>query len=233
MIRLPFRRKSRRTQETVPLVALDAGGSVVGEQFRALRTNLELLPNAAEVKTLVVTSANPAEGKSMLAANLAIVYAELGKSVLLVDSDLRRPCLSRTFKLHNMPGISNLVGSETDVDYKGLIHESQVPNLSVVASGPPIVRPIKALTAPAMTRFIKEVRAAYDLVIFDLPPVVTVSDAQIIASQADGTIVVARKGQTTKRSYQKACQLLARSNAQLLGVVFNETDPMKGKYYYY
>lgn len=226
------KRKKRRRTSRVPLVNLQDDRSVVSEQFRTIRTNLTFQGGPQEARSIVITSANPSEGKSLVAANLAIAYASLNKNVLLVDADLRRPSLSHTFNLSHRVGLSNFI-QEDGTPLSDCLWDTQVDNLAIMPSGTFSGKPAELLASDKMSALIGTLEKFYDYVIYDLPPLLTVADGQIIASQADGTIVVVRSGKTAKRAYKKTCDVLEMSQANILGVIYNEAEPGDSKYYQY
>lgn len=227
------RKKQLESAEAVSLITLVDKFSPVSERYRTVRTNIQFASSADhQIKTLVVTSSGPSEGKSTTAANLAVVFAKSGQSVLLVDADMRKPTVHKTFQLANNIGVSNVLS--TDMEIREAVQRSVVPNLYVMTSGPKAPNPSELLGATRMDQLIKELGEIYDFIIFDMPPIVAVTDAQIMASKADGTILVVRENVTQKDSLKKAKELLSMVNANVLGAVFNDsTDENDQGYYYY
>ena len=219
------RKKRSDIPEAVSLITLVDKSSPVSERYRTVRTNIQFASSAdRQIKTLVVTSSGPGEGKSTTAANLAVVFANSGQSVLLVDADMRKSTVHKTFQLANNVGLS----------VKEAVQRSVVPNLYVMTSGPKAPNPSELLGSTRMDQLIMELRDSYDFIIFDMPPIVAVTDAQIMASKADGTMLVVRENVTRKDSLQKARELLSMVNANVLGAVFNgSTDENDQGYYYY
>ncbi|MBU5465505.1 CpsD/CapB family tyrosine-protein kinase [Virgibacillus sp. MSJ-26] len=206
--------------------------SPISEQFRTIRTNLQFASVDEELESMVVTSSEPSEGKSLTVANLAIVYAQQGKRVLLIDADLRKPTVHYTFRLDNLTGLSTvLVGEES---FNNAVQISDVDNLDVITSGPIPPNPSELLGSKRMKHFIQEANRVYDLVIIDSPPVLAVTDAQVLANLVDGSLLVVRSGQTEYETAGKAKEALERSTSKLLGTVLNDL-PKKGSnsYYYY
>lgn len=152
--------------------------------------------------------------------------------MLLIDADMRKATVHKTFLLNNGVGLSNVLS--TDMKVSDAVQRTVVPNLYVMTSGPKSPNPSELLGSTRMDQLIKELRSDYDFVIFDMPPIVAVTDAQIIASKADGTMLVVRENYTRKDSLQKARELLSMVNANVLGAVFNgSTDVTDQGYYYY
>ena len=224
----------KKKNEAVSLVTLVDPTSPVAEQYRTIRTNIKFASSVdQQIKTLVVTSSGPDEGKSFVAANLAVAFAKAGQKVLLVDDDMRKPTMHRTFQLPNQAGLSTVLSTEATVAQT--VQHSAVENLDVLTSGPRVPNPAELIGSYKMEQVIQEVYESYDFVMFDLPPVATVTDAQIVASKADGTILVVRENVTRKDALNKAKELLTMAQARILGVVYNGADQSKdeGYYYYY
>lgn len=205
--------------------------SPISEQYRTLRTNLQFSSIDEELKTILVTSSSPSEGKSMTAANLAIVYAQQGKRVLLIDADLRKPTVHYTFRLDNLRGLSNILVNDLQMEIA--ISSSSVENLDVITSGPIPPNPSELLGSHRMNRFLEELKGLYDMIIFDTPPVLAVTDAQILANIADGSILVIRSKQTDYEEAMKAKEALEPARAKLLGTVLNDRDKEGTHNYYY
>lgn len=229
-------KKERKTTQSSPvsLVSLIDPSSPVAEQYRTIRTNIQFASSADQrVKTLVVTSSGPSEGKSLTSANLAVVFAQAEQKVLLVDADMRKPTIHKTFQLSNEAGLSTVLS--TGVSPEEMAQKTTVENFSILTSGPKPPNPSELLGSAKMTQIMEEARNLFDIVIFDMPPVVTVTDAQIMSSKADGTLLVVRENWTRKDALNKAKELLALVKARVLGVIYNgsEQDKDKGYYYYY
>ena len=225
-------RKSNNKTMPVSLITLVDSSSPVSEQYRTIRTNIQFASSADEqLKTLVVTSSGPSEGKSTTSANLATVFAKSGQKVLLVDADMRKPTVHKTFLLNNQEGLSTVLTTKKNI--VEIAQSSAIENLTVLTSGTKAPNPSELLGSQKMNKIMDEARNNYDIVIFDMPPVVTVTDAQIMASKADGTLLVVREGKTRKDDLKKAKELLTMVKARLLGVVYNGTEQSKDQGYYY
>ncbi|WP_130860469.1 CpsD/CapB family tyrosine-protein kinase [Gracilibacillus phocaeensis] len=205
--------------------------SPISEQFKTIRTNLQFSSVDTELKSMLVTSSGPSEGKSSTTANLAIVFAQQGKKVLLVDADMRKPTLHYTFRADNRRGLSSVLVAETSL--KDAVTSSDVGGLDLLTCGPIPPNPSELLGSKAMETMIANAQLEYDIVLFDTPPVLAVTDAQILANMCDGAIMVVRSKQTEYDAAQKAKELLEVGNAKLLGVVLNDREQKKGHYYYY
>lgn len=230
-------KKQERTgtqTHAVSLITLIDPSSPISEQYRTIRTNIQFASSAdKQIKTLVVTSSGPAEGKTTTSGNLAVVFAKSGQRVLLVDADMRKPTVYKTFNLNNASGLSTVLSTSTSV--LEVAQKTVIDNLSVLTSGPKPPNPSELLGSARMNQVIEEAKKLYDVVIFDMPPVVAVTDAQIMASKADGTILVVRENVARKEFLTKARDLLNMVQARIIGVVYNGAEHSKdsGYYYYY
>ncbi len=229
-----FNKKSEKKGkvENISLISLTDKTSPISEQYRTIRTNIQFKMKSKNFQTLVITSSGAGEGKSTTSANLAVVFANSGIKTLLVDADLRKPTVAKTFSLPNFEGFSTLLG-----DYEKRIEDvSQkfpVDNLTIMTSGPKPPNPSEMLGSARMNKVIQEMRAKYELIIFDMPPVAAVTDAQIMASKVDGTILLVREAITLKNSLKKSLNLLNVVDANLLGIVYNGSSRAKNQGYYY
>lgn len=205
--------------------------SPISEQYRTIRTNLQFASVDSDLRSILLTSAGPSEGKSMTTANLAIVYAQQGKRVLLVDADLRKPTIHYTFRLDNLRGLSNILVGETSL--RDAVESSDVENLDLISCGPIPPNPSELLGSKRMQFFIEEAKQSYDIVIFDMPPVLAVTDAQVMSNFVDGTILVVRSKQTENDAANRAMEALQSVNANVLGAVLNDRDKKDANYYYY
>lgn len=205
--------------------------SPISEQYRTIRTNLQFAAVDNELSTMLITSSGPSEGKSSTAANLGLVFAQQGKKVLLVDADLRKPTMHYTFRVDNRVGLSNVLVGE--VELLDALEPSEEPSLDVLSSGPIPPNPSELLGSKAMEELIKTAKFHYDLIIFDTPPVLAVTDAQVLANFVDGSLLVIRSKATDQDSAKKAKELLQPAKAKLLGAVLNDKEIGKNSYYYY
>lgn len=204
--------------------------SVVSEQFKTMRTNINFSMPDHDVRTIVVTSSTPGEGKSTNSSNLSVVFAQSGKKVLLVDSDMRKPTAHHTFGKRNASGLSSYLTRQHSLEE--VIQTSEVENLSLITSGPIPPNPAELIASKAMDQFIEKALELYDIVIFDAPPVLSVTDAQILSNKCEGTILVINSGQAEKERVLKAKEVLVASKANILGAVLNNFVLDKDHYYY-
>lgn len=207
-------------EEGIILVTLIDPTSPISEQFRTIRTNIQFTSSGKKrLQSMVVTSSGPGEGKSTMSANLAVVFAKAGQRVLLIDADLRNPSVFKTFRLHNDYGLSTILSSTQNV--MNAIQTTSINNLSVLTSGPIPPNPSELLGSVRTDQVVSELKQNYDIIIFDMPPVVDATDAQIMASKVDGTLLVIRDSVTNKESIAQAIELLNLVNANILGSVYN------------
>lgn len=195
--------------------------SPVSEAYRALRTSL-LLASASSPKVIVITSSFAREGKTTTSANLATVLSQMGKPVLLVDADLRRPRLQKVFTGKMNLGLVNYLAANIPLD--DIIQPTEVPNLSVVLSGPIPPNPSELLASDRMKHLIEEVRGKFAYVIFDSPPVLAVTDAVVLAAYADGVVLCVHGGQTPRELVQRSAERLRQANIPVLGAILNNLD---------
>ncbi len=214
------------------LISAASPKSPITEAYRTLRTNIQFASIDRELKSIMVTSTGPGEGKSTTIANLAVVLAQSDKKTLLIDADLRKPTVHHTFELQNRKGLTTYLAGKDGLEQT--VQKTEIANLDIMTSGPIPPNPAELLNSKAMTKFIEEVSLKYDQVLFDTPPVIAVTDAQILASKLDGVLLVVNSGLTNKDIALKAKQQLENVKANILGVVLNNKQ-MKGdgQYYYY
>jgi protein-tyrosine kinase len=205
--------------------------AAISEQYRTIRTNIQFSSVDESIRTILVTSSGPEEGKSTTVANLAVVFAQQGKKVLLIDADLRKPTVHYTFQLDNTIGLTNVLTKQTQLDKAAVT--TLVENLSVLSSGPIPPNPAELLGSKAMEDMLVAALEQFDIVIFDTPPVLAVTDAQILANRCDGTILVVGSGKTQIEPAMKSKELLLSSKGKLLGVVLNRKNAKDSQYYYY
>lgn len=225
-----FKRKKKIKQLARKLVTSSNQQSIISEQFRTIRTNIKFSMPNKELKTLLFTSSSIGEGKSTIAANVAVVFAQEGKKVLLIDADLRKPTMHYTFLKTISPGLTNLLTSHWNLNQ--VLKESGVNGLDLITSGPIPSNPAELLGLPSMDMLLTEVKEKYDIIIFDAPPVLSVSDAQVLTNKCDGTILVISSGSTEKVNAIKAKEVLQTSNANIIGTILNNYKIGKDHYYY-
>ena len=204
--------------------------SMEAEAYRSLRSNIEYSAFDEEYKVIVVTSSVPSEGKSITAGNLALALAQSGKKVLLVDCDIRRPSIHKKFKISNVLGISDLLLDKGTMES---VATNYIDNLTIITSGKIPPNPAEMLASKVMTQFLQEMRDHFDYIILDTPPLQAVTDAQILATKADGVLLVVRSNSTKKDDVEEAVDLINKVNGKIIGTVLNGVDNIHKKYYYY
>ncbi|WP_288583945.1 MULTISPECIES: CpsD/CapB family tyrosine-protein kinase [Lysinibacillus] len=211
------------------LVTIANDHSFISEQFRTIRTNITFSMPDREIKTILVTSATPGEGKSTNAANIGVVFAQEGKRVVIVDADLRKPTMHYTFLLQNARGLSNLLTRHFTISE--VVNNTDIANLYVLTSGPIPPNPAELLASTLMGSVIEELKKEFDIIIFDAPPLLSVTDAQILSNKCDGTLLIVNSGVAENESVLKAKSSLEASKANILGVVLNNYKMPLHQYY--
>lgn len=222
--------KAVENQEYKGFVVEKKPKSIVSEAYRTLRTNIQYSSYDKEIKTIVVTSAEAAEGKSTVAGNLALSFAQNEKKVIIVDCDLRKPAVHKNFKISNLSGLSEVLIGKEKLDN---VIQSRNENLDILTSGKIPPNPSEMLSSTAMTNLMEKLREKYDMVILDSAPLQAVTDAQVLSTKADGTILVIRAQRTNRDSVIEAKNLLTKVGANILGTVLHAVENTRGKYYYY
>ncbi len=213
------------------LVTLTNPSSPVSEAYRTLRTNIQFSGLDRPLRTLLVTSTSPTEGKSTTLANLAITIAQAGKRVIVVDCDLRKPTIHEIFGLPNRVGLTSLMLPSEDASEA--LQDPGIDNLTVITSGPIPPNPSEILASHRMEELLAALAQQADFVLLDSPPILAVTDAAILASRVDGVLLVVKAGSTKRDLAQKAKAQLQKVNAHLIGIVLNgvKTDPAINQYY--
>ena len=228
-----FNRKKEKWERKIDLIAHQYPRSPLAEAFRTLRTNLGFASVDGECQAIMISSPSPQDGKSTVISNLAIVLAQAGKKVILVDCDLRNPVQHRVFNLSNLKGLTNCLLNQTSLDE--VVQQGPLDNLTVLTCGPIPPNPAEILGAARTKAFWDLLREEYDYILIDAPPVLAVTDATILASQVDGVILVLKTGSTRNNIAAQACDQFERAGARLLGVVLNQVkiDSPDYQYAYY
>jgi capsular exopolysaccharide synthesis family protein len=222
------------TRSLVGLVTYTRPKSEIAESYRALRTSILLSSLGAPPKVVLFTSALPQEGKTTTSVNSAIVLAQKGARVLLVDADMRRPGVHVTMGISGRTGLSRLLtGSDTESNV--ILPSRQMNNLHILPAGPPPPQPAELLGSQVMRDFLNKWRNEYDHIIIDTPPALSVTDGVLLSVLADAVVLVVRSGQTPKDALRRARDLMLQVNARLMGVVVNgvNLESPEMSYYYY
>lgn len=216
------------------VISLKNPKSVVAEAFRTLRTNIQFSSLDNELKTMVVTSTQPNEGKSTVLANLAVTMAQSGKKVVLLDCDLRKPTIHKKLGVPNKNGLTTLLSKEKSL--QECLQLLNVPNLYVITSGPIPPNPAELLGSKRMKSLLQELKEHFDIILIDAPPVLAVTDSQILSTLTDGVLFVTSYGTTEKDAVVRAKELIEKVGGKILGVIMNKMpSDTKGSYtgYYY
>jgi len=237
--KLPFQSRKQRSKSSNQtlrrrLITREDPRSPVSEAYRSLRTSMMYTSADKDVKSILISSAGPGEGKTTTVANLAITYANLGKRTLLVDTDLRRPVVHKVLEAKKDPGITNYLSGATD-DFNSLIQKTAIENLSVVTSGIIPPNPSELLGSKRMSNLVAKLESEWDMILFDSPPLVAVTDATMVSKEIDQIIIVVKVGQTDKKAFSHTINSLRNVNAPLGGVILNAVTHKNsyGSYYYY
>jgi non-specific protein-tyrosine kinase len=212
------------------LITLTDPRSPVSEAYRTLRTNLSFSSLDEPIRTLVVTSPAPDEGKSTTVANLAVTMAQGGRKTILVDCDLRRPALHTLFDCQAEPGLTNLLLEE---DGKPALQQTQVEGLQLLSSGPLPPNPADLLGSQKIDKVIAALADVADVVLFDAPPVIAVTDAAVLGAKVDGVLLVIGAGKTRREHAERAKEMLERANVRIVGAALTNApkDSSIGGYY--
>lgn len=227
------RASSNVQDKRIELVAQHSPTSHVSEAFRALRTALLLSQPDRPPQVILVSSALPREGKTTVAANLAVTLAQLGDKTVLVDADLRKPGIHRLLDLGTgkYAGLSSYLAGVSSLDLITVPYPA-VPNLAAIPTGPLPPNPADLLSSLRLTDAIAELRTKYKFIVIDSPPIMAATDAVILSVQADGVLLVVRSSETPKEAFTRSCDLLTSVKSHLLGVVLNAVDASATKYSY-
>jgi capsular exopolysaccharide synthesis family protein len=223
-----LRPEGKDVTEGIELIVLKEPRSAFTESYKALRTAVMLSSADSPPKSLLITSMGPGEGKTATSVNLALAVAQSDRRVLLVDADLRKPRIHKILGLPNRYGLSTYLAG----DASRILSRGPIPKLDVITSGPIPPNPSELLSSERFKRLLASMGGEYDLVIFDSPPVLTVTDSLLLGRQVDGTIVVARAGKATYEIVEKGLKLLGDVKSHMLGMLINALEVTKGAYYY-
>ncbi|MBU1727234.1 MAG: polysaccharide biosynthesis tyrosine autokinase [Candidatus Omnitrophica bacterium] len=203
----------------------------VAEAYRTLRTNLQFVLVDRPIKTLLITSSIRGEGKTTTSVNLGIILAQTGKRVLIIDADLRRPRIHKAFKKGRDVGLTNLLLGESCLE--DLVIPTDVNNLTILPSGPLPPNPAELVASERMKNLMRYAESKYDIVIFDSPPLVAVTDAALLATEVDGVLIIVEANALPRDLLKQGLERLDNVKAKVLGSVLNNVNLQKGSYYYY
>ncbi|CAM4206476.1 CpsD/CapB family tyrosine-protein kinase [Lacicoccus alkaliphilus] len=208
--------------------------ATVSEQFRTIRTNIMYSSVNRDIRSVLFTSDMASAGKSTVAANMAVAYAQAGKKTLLLDADLRRPTSHETFRVDNRTGLSTLIVN--DIPLEEVIKATEFERLDLITSGPIPPNPAELLSAPKLDSIMLRLMTHYDMVIIDSPPVLSVTDGQLLSKNANGVIMVTNVENNNRERLNEAKDLLNKAGANIIGIVLNGRSPEYKKdnqYHYY
>ncbi len=223
---------ARHELDNGDLITLIEPRSPISEAFRSLRTNLQFASVDKPLRTLLVTSPSPADGKTTIVANLGVVIAQSGRKVAVVDADMRRPMVQVRLKLPNRYGLSSLFVSKK-LDLNGTLQQTGTENLFALTTGAIPPNPAELLGSEKMNEILGEIGKIVDVIIIDSPPVIAVTDSAILANRVDGVLLVVKPGQTKMEAARQAVEQLKRAGANLFGVVLNDVNFSRSRYSYY
>ena len=212
------------------IISFDNPKSQVAEAYRTLRTNLQFSTFDDSLKTVMVTSSSPGEGKTTVISNLAVTLAQSGKKVLVMDCDLRKPSIHKRFGLSNAEGLTNILVQNKKIEECLKVTEQQ--NLFAVTSGPIPPNPSELLGSKRMKKILQEFEGIFDFVLLDTPPILAVTDGQVLATLTHGVIFVTAYGKTEKNALIKSKDLLDKVSAKILGFVLNKIPKNEETNYY-
>ena len=220
------------SREAVELVTQSRPHSQMAESYRALRTSLLLSNLGTPPKVVMITSARPQEGKTTTSINTAVVLAQKGTRVLLVDADLRRPSVHKTLGIGPRSGVSNVLTGSATLEH-AITRSAILPNLFILPAGTPPPNPAELLASSNMRDLLLDLRDKYDHIVIDTPPTLSVTDAVVLSPRVDAIVLVIRSGQTTKQALRRSRDILMQVNARVTGVLLNAVDLSSPDYYYY
>ncbi|WP_312518520.1 CpsD/CapB family tyrosine-protein kinase [Anaerospora sp.] len=206
--------------------------SPISEAYRTLRTNLQFAKVNSELRTIMFTSSGPAEGKSTTIANVAVALAQSGRSIILVDCDLRKPVQHRIFGKRNK-GVTNILVDDSPAEV--FLQDTEINNLRILPSGPIPPNPSELLSSAKMAELLDELKKMADMILIDAPPTIAVTDAAVMAAKVDGIVLVIDSTSVRPEMAQKAKDLLIKANGHILGAILNrvEIEEEHSYYYYY
>ncbi len=223
--------KKQLISQADSLFALKDPKSPVSEAFRTLRTSIGFASTNRNMKLILVTSATPGEGKSTVAANLAMVMAQAGNKVLIVDADLRKPTQHHKFGIRNDQGLVNMIVQGKTLEE--VVQAGPAEGISILTSGPIPPNPSELFASEITSEVLQEMKASYDVVIIDTPPVIAVTDAVLLSAKVDGVIMVVKANVTKVDLIKEAMEIMEKAQGNFLGVVLNHVKIAAGVYNYY
>lgn len=230
---IPTADKEAKTETEKNLFCYQKPKSTITEAYRAIRTSILFAsPEDRPLHTILVTSSLPQEGKTFVASNLSSIFGHLNKKVLLLDIDMRRPKIHRSFNVNQKPGLSDfLIGN---IELESVIKTTPVPNLSLITSGTIPPNPSELLSSQKARLFFEELRIKFDYIIIDSPPILSVADTSLLANMVDGVVLVIKGASTRSEAVIRAKEKILEAKGKIIGAVINNIQPEKeDRYYYY
>lgn len=219
--------------KAIDMITFKNPKSPVSENYRTLRTNIRFMSFKKNIKSIAVTSSRPGDGKTTIAINLGITIAQTGSRVVLMDCDLRNPSVHKCFLLDNNKGLTNILAS--NASYNDCIFPTEINNLYIIPSGPKPPNPSELLGSDNTKELLEQLKSQYDCILIDTPPVLLVTDAALMSSISDGTLIVIASGKTEVKDAVKVKELLNNVGANIIGAVNNKTklsiNSQYSKYY--
>jgi len=220
--------RNQSLSKSIEKIVYTNSKSSISEAYRSLRTSILLSSPHSPPKSILVTSSQPKEGKTATVINISIALSQLNKKVVIFETDLRRPRISKVFKMYNRIGISNFLAGS--IDANRIVFRTEIPNLFIIPSGLPPPNPAELLAAIKMDRLIEGCKRSFDFIIMDSPPLLAVTDAQILANKADRVVLVVHAGVTSRHPVKLGREKI--HNAKIIGVVLNRINLNEHGYYY-
>lgn len=212
--------KNRKPDSTAALFTMHDSKSSASESLRKIRTNIDFLLSERKVKSVVVTSSLPGEGKTVISVNLGIILTQINKRVILIDGDMRKSTLHKYFDFPIEPGLRDIL--ESRIQLEDAARHTLIPDLDVLTSGKPPANPSELLSSSGMSVLLEQLKTKYDYIIIDTPPVIAVTDAVIVAQATDAAVLVARFNRTHMKTLAMAKKNISDVNANLLGIIIND-----------
>ncbi|GAB6435229.1 tyrosine-protein kinase PtkA [Bacillus luti] len=214
--------KNRRKTNEVKgesIISYTAPRSKISEQYRSLRTNIQLSSSNHKSRTIVVTSPRYGEGKSTITVNLAVSMAQKGEKVLVIDANLRTPTIHEMFGVENTIGLTDILNGTTNLE--GVVKKTEMESLDVLTSGPVPFNPSEILSSDAMDMLIQKAMGRYDIVLFDSSPVLEVTDTSVLADKCEGVLLVIRYNRTVNEDALETKRALSFTKSRILGAILN------------
>ena len=222
---------SKKKKSNTTLITNDKPKSTISEKFRSIRSNIVFSRANNEIRDVLITSEKPGAGKSTIAANIAVTYAQAGYKTLIIDGDMRKPSQHYIFDVTNQNGLSNLIIGRT-MRHEAL-KQTEIGNLDILSSGPVPPNPSELIGSQKFATIYQMLLEDYDFIVLDTPPVTTVTDAQIYARTVDNTILIIDVEKNDRNEVKNAQKLIENTGSHIIGTVLNKTKATKSSSYYY